>query len=142
MMGSYWRDAMQEVAAVIDETMGEPVTVTPVDFANTKVNFPKVMLPGQAVTVTAVFTSPARTLDMTPKGKGQSFQTGQHITTDKPSFGFRNGMLPFEAHQGMQIAVCRTGEIFEVTNVLPDAVSRIVCEVVQLGRRSGARDNA
>ena len=142
MMGSYWRDAMQEVAAVIDETMGEPVTVTPVDFANTKVNFPKVMLPGQAVTVTAVFTSPARTLDMTPKGKGQSFQTGQHITTDKPSFGFRNGMLPFEAHQGMQIAVCRTGEIFEVTNVLPDAVSRIVCEVVRLGRRSGARDNA
>lgn len=136
MMGSKFREAMQnEVATAIDEEMGEPVIVTPVDWENTKTNFPKVMVPGRAVQVIAVFTSVPVMLEMAPlRDRGHSTPRGVKIETSKPAFSFRYGVLPFECHHGMQIKLCRTGETFEVKSTAPDAVSRIVCEVVQVGQ--------
>jgi hypothetical protein len=140
MFETNWRDGMQDVALSIDETMGELVTVTPVDQAASKPNFPNVMLPGQAVQVVAVFTSPARTVSLTPKSdRGHGQMPGQAIVTSEPAFSFRYGVLPFAAHQGMRITTCRTGETFEVKAALPDGVSRIVCTVIQLGRQSELR---
>lgn len=140
MMGSKFREAMQaEVATAIDEEMGEPVIVTPVNGAASQPNFPKIMLPGQAVQVIAVFTSVADELALSPvRDKGHT-PGGVRVSTSKPAFSFRYGVLPFECHHGMQIRLCRTGEVFEVKSVAPDAVSRIVCEVVQMGRRLDSR---
>lgn len=140
MMGSKFREAMQnDVATAIDEEMGEPVIVTPVDQVASQPNFPKIMLPGQAVQVIAVFTSVADQLALAPVRDRGHTPGGVRVSTSKPAFSFRNGVLPFACHQGMQIKLCRTGETFEVKNVTPDAVSRILCEVVQLGRQSDAR---
>jgi hypothetical protein len=48
-------------------------------------------------------------------------------------------VLPFPLHQSYRITRLCSGETFEVTNVKPDGVSRIVAKVVQLGMQSESR---
>ncbi len=56
-----------------------------------------------------------------------------------PVFQFRYGVLPWPLRQHYRIRLHRTDEVFEVTDVKPDGVSKIVADVVQLGRQSDAR---
>jgi hypothetical protein len=132
-----WRTAMQGVAAEIDATMGECVIVTPVDYANSEVNFPKQMLPGSAVIVTAVYTeTPTHALGKPSRMKyGSGYEGAPLVTTRKPGFSFAFGAVPFALGQGCRIERRCSGEIFEITDVKSDGVSRIECNVVQLGRQ-------
>ena len=121
---------MQDVSAAIDETMGELVTVTPA--ASPAPNFPAVSDPARAVTVTAVFTRKAENAL-----GGSRVHGGQTITplvsTSKPVFQFGYNTLPFPIRQNYRIKLLRTGELFEVTDVKADGVSRITVDVNQLG---------
>jgi hypothetical protein len=132
-----WRAGMQDVSAAIDETMGELVTVTPADIQ--KVNFPSVADPSRSVTVVAVFTSKAKTILMGSEGKIGGHSISPLVETSEPIFSFGYGVLPFPLRQSYRITRLCSGETYEVTNVKPDGVSRIVAKVVQLGMQSEAR---
>ena len=135
-----WRAGMQDASAAIDEAMGEAVLVTPATVP--AVNFPSTPDPSKAVTVTAVFTSKAETLVM-----GEGKQIGGHsvsplVSTSKPVFQFSYAVLhglPFMLRQSHRITRVCSGETFEVTDIKPDGVSRIIVNVVQLGRQSESR---
>jgi hypothetical protein len=131
-----WRAGMQDVSAAIDDTMGELVTVTPAVAA--AVNFPSVPDLSKAVTVTAVFTSEAKLLTM-GEGRMGSVSASPLVSTSEPIFSFGYGVLPFLIRQSYRIKRECNGETFEVTDVKPDGVSRIVVKVVQLGRQRGDR---
>jgi hypothetical protein len=130
-----WRAGMQDVSAAIDDTMGEWVTVTPAGFSAP--NFPSIMNRSLAVTVRAVFTSVAKTVVMGDNvgriASGHSLSP--LISTSEPIFSFGYGVVPFPILQKYQIKRECNGETFEVTDIKPDGVSRIVCKVVQLGRQ-------
>ncbi|WP_456636377.1 hypothetical protein [Bradyrhizobium sp. USDA 10063] len=129
---------MQDVSAAIDDTMGEPVTVTPVQ--PSKPNFPGTPQPDKAVTVIAVFMSKAHTALSSTEGKiSGGITLSPLVSTSKPVFEFGYNVLPWPLRQGYRIKLCRTGELFEVTDVKPDSVARICAHVVQLGRQSGSR---
>lgn len=132
-----WRAGMQDVSAAIDDAMGELVTVTPADVR--KPNFPSVAEPDKAVTVTAVFTSRAKTVVMGSEGRIAGHSVSPLVTTSEPIFSFSYGSLPFTIKQAYRITRVCSGEMFEVTAAEPDGVSRIVCKVVQLGRQSESR---
>lgn len=130
-----WRAGMQDVSAAIDETMGELVTVTPADVL--RPNFPSTVYPLRAVTVTAVFTSEAKTV---VAGESAGRMSSGHsisplISTSEPIFTFGYNVLPFPIKQSYRIKRECSGETFEVTDVKPDGVARIVVKVVQLGRQ-------
>jgi hypothetical protein len=134
-----WRAGMADVSAAIDDTMGELVTVTPAEAP--KPNFPSVVDPSKAVTVTAVFTSKAKDVLM---GENVGRIASGHsispiVSTSEPIFTFGYGVLPFPMRQSYRITRLCSGETFEVTDVKPDGVSRIVVKVVQLGRQSESR---
>ena len=134
-----WRAGMQDVSAAIDDTMGELVTVTPAEVP--KPNFSSVPDPSKAVTVVAVFTSEAKTVllgdNVGRMGAGHSLSP--LVSTSEPIFSFGYGVLPFPIRQSYRIRRECNGETFEVTDVKPDGVSRIVVKVVQLGRQSESR---
>ncbi|MEW6395289.1 MAG: hypothetical protein AB1582_12130 [Pseudomonadota bacterium] len=132
-----WRAAMQDVSAAIDETMGELVTVTPAIVQT--VNFPSVPDSSKAVTVTAVFTSKAKTVLMGSEGRFSGHSLSPLVETSEPIFIFGYGVLPFAIRESYRITRVCSGETFEVTNAKPDGVSRIVCAVVQLGRQLESR---
>jgi hypothetical protein len=128
-----WRAGMQDVSAAIDDAMGELVTVTPVTSLGP--NFASVAAESKAVTVTAVFTSKAKTVMM-----GNEHRFGGHtlsplVSTSEPIFSFDYCVLPFPIKQSYRITRLCSGETFEVKDVQPDGVSRIVVKVVQLGRQ-------
>ncbi len=132
-----WRAGMQECSHAIDDTMGETVLVTPASVPAQ--NFPSVADPSKAVTVTAVFTSKAKTVLM-----GEGRMTGGHsvsplVETSEPIFQFGYGVVPFVMRQSYRITRLCSGEVFEITKVKPDGVSRIIVNVVQLGRQSESR---
>jgi hypothetical protein len=133
----HWRAGMQDVPAAIGDRMGEMVTVTPDNVQ--VVNFPSVADPSKAVTVTAVFTSKAKTILMGSEGKLGGHSVSPLIETSEPIFTFGYSVLPFPLRQSYRITRLCSGETFEVTNMKPDGVSRIVVNVVQLGMQSQSR---
>ena len=130
---SNWRAGMQDASAAIDETMGELVTVTPAE--SPKPNFPSVVDLSRSVTVTAVFTSKAKTILMGSEGRIGGHSVSPLVETSEPIFTFGYGVLPFAIRQGYRITRLCSEEMFEVKNVEPDGVSRIVVKFVQLGRQ-------
>lgn len=128
-----WRAGMQDVSAAIDETMGELVTVTPV--LPVKPNFPSEPEPDKAVTARAVFTSLHKTVILSNERRVGTTSVAPLVSTREPIFSFGYGVLPFAVGQHYRITRVCSGETFEVTDVQPDGVSRIVCKVVQLGRQ-------
>ena len=132
-----WRTSMQDVSAAIDDEFGEPVTVTPTRLD--KPNFPRVPQPDEAVTVVAVFSNKAKTILGGNEHKFSSMRISPLVETSEPVFSFGYTVLPWPLLQGYLIMLHRTGETYEVTNVKPDGVSRIIAPVVQFGRsREGA----
>jgi hypothetical protein len=133
-----WRAGMQEFSAAVDDTMGEMVTVTPATAPAP--NFPSVADPSRSVTVVAAFMSKAKTILMGEGGKiGGGHSLSPLIETSEPVFSFGYNVLPFPIRQSYRITRLCSGETFEVTNVKPDGVSRIVVHVVQLGVQSESR---
>jgi hypothetical protein len=132
-----WRAGMGDVSAAIDESFGEVVKVIPAEAS--KPNFPTIPDPSRAVTVTAVFTRQAKTVIMGDNhGRTRGgVSVSPLVSTSEPVFSFGYGVLPFPILQGYQIERCN-GELFEVTDVKPDGVARIVCPVNQLGREQEA----
>lgn len=128
-----WRAGMQDVSAAIDDTMGELVTVTPV--SSSKPNFPAMPDPSRAVTATAVFTNRAKDVIM---GDNAGRMSSGHsispiVSTSEPVFSFAYGTLPLALTQGCRITRLCNGEVYEVKDVKPDGVARIVVPVSQLG---------
>lgn len=127
-----WRTGMQECSRAIDETMGELVTVTPASVP--KVNFPSVPDPSKSVTVVATFMNKAKTIIMGNEGKFGGHSLSPLVETSDPVFSFGYGVLPFPRMQGYRITRRCNGVVYEITNIKDDSVSRIVVNVVQLGR--------
>lgn len=135
LFDTHWRESMvNEVSAAIDECFAERVTVCPV--MPGKPNFQGTPIPDKAVTVAAVFLSPA-TLIRLGADRAREHGLSVPISTRKPSFSFGYGVLPFVTLQGYQIKRLCSGEIFEITDIQDDGVSRIVCLVNQMGREGG-----
>lgn len=129
-----WRNAMQVFSQAVDDTMGELVVVTPATIPKT--NFPSVPDPSRSVTVVAVFTNKATTVTMGPEGKMGGYTVSPLISTSKPVFDFAYGALPWPIRRSYRLTRLCNGETYEVTDVKPDGVARIVVNVVMLGRAS------
>jgi hypothetical protein len=128
-----WQAGMLDVSAAIDEVMGECVTVIPVTVPAP--NFQGIADESRAVTATAVFTHKAETVIM---GGNHGRDSGRVsvsplVSTSKPVFSFGYGVLPFPLLQGYRIERCN-GDLYEVTDVKPDGVSRIDVSVNQMGK--------
>lgn len=128
-----WRAGMQDVSAAIDDSMGELVEVTPHNGTPVP-NFPVVPDPARAVVVTAVFTNKAKSVIM---GENNGRIASGHsispiVSTSEPIFSFGYGALPFPLLQGYRIMRCNR-DLYEITDVRPDGVSRIEVMVKQLG---------
>jgi hypothetical protein len=129
-----WRQTMRdEVSAAIDESFGECVTVTPVNVPSP--NFQSIPDESRAATVVAVFTHKAETAIM---GGNHGRDSGRVsvsplVSTSKPAFSFGYGVLPFRLLQGYRIERCN-GDVYEITDVKPDGVSRIEVSVNQMGK--------
>jgi hypothetical protein len=128
---------MQECSRAIDDTMGELVTVTPASAP--KVNFPSVEDPSKAVTVVATFMNKAKTIIMGNEGKMGGHSLSPLVETSEPVFTFGYDVLramPYPLQQSYRIRRCCNGALYEITNIKPDSVSRVVVNVNQLGRPS------
>ncbi|MDR6304674.1 hypothetical protein GGQ85_002386 [Nitrobacter vulgaris] len=120
-----YREVMQsEVSAAIDDVFGERVTVIPAK--PPAVNFQAIADHSRAVTVTAVFTQrPKTTIGGGSHGGSRgNIQVSPLISTSEPIFSFGYGVLPWPLMQGYQIKRCN-GDLYEVTDIKPDGVSRI-----------------
>ncbi|MFT9639746.1 hypothetical protein ACMZ49_20810 [Alcaligenes phenolicus] len=127
-----WRVGMQDVAKAIEDEMGELVTVTPTRSGG--VNFPRIPEPEKALIAKAVFAAKAELVTMGPGRQHGGYNVSPLISTRKPIFQFRYGVLPWPIEQGYRILLHRTRELFEATDVQPDSVSSVVVSVTQLGR--------
>ncbi|KYK44307.1 hypothetical protein A1D31_36790 [Bradyrhizobium liaoningense] len=124
---------MQDVSAAIDDTMGEAVIVTPVRSGG--VNFPTIAEPERSISATAVFMAKPETVVMGDnKIHARGHAISPLISTSIPVFSFDHKSLPWPLGQGYRIKLCRTGALFEVTDVKYDSVARIEAKVVLLGR--------
>ncbi|MDA9523055.1 hypothetical protein XI06_22935 [Bradyrhizobium sp. CCBAU 11434] len=124
---------MQLVSAAIDENMGEAVILTPVRSGG--VNFPTIPEPERAVSTIAVFMAKPETVVMGDnKIHARGHSMSPLISTNVPVFSFDHKSLPWPIMQGCRIKLCRTGEVFEATDIKSDSVTRIDVKVVRLGR--------
>ena len=136
MFQSQFREAMSDAADAINATMGEYVTVTPY---SAKPNFPSASdttLP--AFDIVMVFRNRA-SVAFDSKGSKRSsnkhdIELAQMIRTSVPTFSVKTCELPFPLRQHYRIQRCATGDLYEITDLKADGVSRIECDVVQLGR--------
>jgi hypothetical protein len=83
--------------------------------------------------------SKAKTILMGSEGKISGHSLSPLVETSEPIFSFGYGVLPFLPRQSYRITRLCSGETFEVTDVKPDGVARIVCKVVQLGGQLESR---
>ena len=129
---SSWLSEMQGASAVIDQTFGELVTVTPAD---RRPNYQAEPQPEHAVELQAVFSWRSKTIFK--PNKGTSLGNGDaFIESREPIFGFSRDALPWALRAGDIIARHCDGTEFEITTVAPDGVSRVTVNCVQLGRQS------
>ena len=125
------------MADAINDTMGERITVTPYV---AKPNFPAApdaTLP--AFDIVAVFRNRASVAFDSKGSKRVSnrhdIDVAQLIRTSTPTLSFKTCELPFPLRQHYRIQRCATGDVFEITDIKPDGVSRIEADVVMLGRQ-------
>jgi hypothetical protein len=135
MFANNWRAEMQGVAAAIDDTFSESVTVVPMRRA---VNQSATVDPSRApVSVRAVFSWRSEMAFNNRNSHAVSsgnIDTAPLISTRKPCFSFRFGSLPFAIRQADRIMRLSDGSLFEIKDVKSDGVSRVETEVVQLGQ--------
>jgi hypothetical protein len=127
-----WHAGMLGVSASIDESFGELVRIIP---TSKRPNMQAKPQPEHAVEVLAVFSWRAKMVFKQNSGTAMQTQEGL-IETRVPIFDFSRDALPWGLQQLDIIERVCSGEKFEIKNVQPDGVSRIVVDVVQLGRQS------
>ena len=137
MFRSQFREAAQDMADAINDTMGEYVTVTPY---TAKPNFPSAPdTTLSAFDIVAVFRNRASMAFDSKAGKRNSnkhdIELAQLIRTSTPTFSVKTCELPFPLRQHYRIQRCATGDTYEITDIKPDGVSRIEFDVVMLGRQ-------
>ena len=134
--GDSFRESMREVAAAIDTMFGERVLVIP---TMTRPNYPPENVMSAAFETIAAFTWVSKLVFDDAKhsrtaGSG-SFDVSLPIASRDPKFSFNVHTLPQPIMRGYRLQRCCDGTTWDVTNVKPDGVSRIVADVVQLGRQ-------
>jgi len=123
-----WRAGMQTASAKIDDTFGEPLRITPCEM---KPNFPGCAVPKQAFEVLGVFSWRAHIA--LANGHDRMHGNGGLVQTQKPVVSFSRDALKWMLQRGDQITRLCDSTKWEVTAVQSDGVSRITCELVQLG---------
>jgi hypothetical protein len=124
-----WRAEMQDVAAAIDDEFGEAFMILPMLPNANKVATPD---PGieafQAIGVFSWRAAMAR-----QGGTNQLFEPA--LISRKPIASFSAKCLPCSLRRQWRIQRLEFGdELFEITGVFPDGVSRVDCHLTQLGR--------
>lgn len=124
-----WQDSAAEVSAAIDEAFGETVILRP---QVTRPNYPQSPDPARPVaTMLATFVNQS----MVANQQGKSGVRFEPLTqTRNPQFTFNRFVLGYSIQRGDMIERSCDGTLWEVTAVKPDGFSRIVIDVVQLGR--------
>lgn len=124
-----WRAGMQKASQAINRHMGELVLVTPTTSPGP--NFPRTPQHERAAQGNAVYLAPHKAVDLS-----RQTDAGPVVSTRAPRFEFElQHCLPFPLAQGYWIKRECNGELFEVTDVKNDSVSRVTCTCVQLGRQ-------
>src|SRR5258708_24206890 len=130
----YYRSAMRECAAAIDDLMGEKVILTP---TIRKPNYQPQPERDKAIEVVAAFTWVSKTI-FGGAGKGKIHRSGATdlmlpAESREPLFSFDANCLPFPISRWSWLQRFVDATLCEVKVVKPDGVSRIAVEVVQLG---------
>ncbi len=120
-----WRTAMQGASLEIDDRLGEDLIVTP---CVKRPNFDPAPDEANAVQLRGVFSYRAETV----------FKAANLLPVEsrKPIASFSHAALPWALQRSDQVQRCCDGAIFEVTDIKPDGVSRVTCDLVQLGRQA------
>ncbi|MCW2284910.1 hypothetical protein M2323_002736 [Rhodoblastus acidophilus] len=126
-----WLAGMQDVSASIDQEFGEVVTIIP---CKMRPNFRPQPLEDHAVTLMAVFSW--RSLMVLKINSGTTTRADPMAESRKPVFSFSREALPWALNSGDLIRRECSGDVFEITGVEPDGVSRIVARTTQMGRQS------
>jgi hypothetical protein len=121
---SWFDDDAQNVRNQIDE-FGESVVLTPM---TTRPNHPSSPDPArELVTFFAVF-----------EREGKKIKLGSEViavSSRDPRLMALVCDIPYTPKRGDRISHCLTGEVFEITDAVPDGLAAINIDVVQLGRR-------
>lgn len=128
-----WGAAIGRVSADIDDEFGEPIVITP---CTARPNFQAEPDPSRPpYAVKGVFRNRSAT------GLGQ--HAGVKVDSRRPQVSFDINCLRYPLEQGTRVQRGRKTigfvfslgcDMFEVTSVEPDGVSRVVCHLNQLGR--------
>lgn len=117
-----WHAAMQDVSAEIDQRFGERLRIVP---AHTVPNQSPTYYPAEAIEILGVFRWPTKDVNLRMEE--------MKVVSRDPTATFSRTNLPWAIKRGDQITRCCDGSMFEVTAVRPDGVSRIECDLLQLG---------
>lgn len=117
-----WHSAMQEVSHEIDRQFGEVLRIMP---AHVSPNRSPVYYPENAIELMGVFRWPSTSRNLHLKE--------MKVVSRDPCATFSRTDLPWGIHRGDRISRCCDGTEWEVTAVRPDGVSRVECDLVQLG---------
>ena len=127
-----WRAGMANVSASIDSVFGEPLTLIA---CLSRPNFPTE--PDRAtkpVTLSGEFLYRAKLALDSGHGRGGQHGSGGLIESQQPIATFSHASLPWLPQRGDRIQRQVDGTTFEVTAVKSDGVSRVTCDLVELGR--------
>ena len=129
-----FRHAMRDVAIEIDMMFGERVLVIP---TRSRPNFMPENVMSAAFETIAAFTWVAKLVfDDAPKARSGSggYDVSLPISSRDPKFSFNVHTLPQPLMRAYRLQRCCDGTIWDITNLKPDGISRIVADVVQIGR--------
>ena len=130
-----FRHAMRDVANEIDMMFGERVLVIP---TRSRPNFMPENVMSAAFETIAAFTNKSKLVFDDAKSR-RSVGTGGYdvalpIQSADPVFSFNVHTLPQPLMRAYRLQRCCDGTIWDITNLKPDGISRIVADVVQIGR--------
>ena len=128
-----FRDAMRDVASEIDLVLGERVGYTDAQSSDYP---PKNVMEAAFETIAAfVWVSKLVFDDSKHSRTAESggFYVSLPVQSRDPKFSFNLHTLPQPILRAYRLQRCVDGSIWDVTNVKPDGVSRIVADVVQIG---------
>ena len=124
-----WRAGMQAVSAAIDQNFGERLTLIA---CLARPNFPTEPDASiKPVILSGVFSYRAKLALDTGQGRGRH---GGLVQSQDPIATFSHAALPWLPQRGDRIRRENDGTVFEVTATKSDGVSRVTCDLVELGR--------
>jgi|GEM_PF-2550117 hypothetical protein len=126
-----WRAGMQAVSAAIDQSFGERLTLIA---CLARPNFPTEPDASiKPVALQGVFSLRSELAFKSGGSPGRGEAPGL-IESRKPVASFSHADLPWQINRGDRVKRETTGEMYEVTRVEPDGVSRVTLHLVELGK--------